>query len=336
MPLRNYGVLACRVIDRRREGAPDDTPHYQLHLTDSRGTHYRGAVNVLSQQAPSELLFLAIDDFRHPVTTQLPPPGSGWTELPSRPGTASLDFIRGNLFAPESMRELPPDVIGPDNDLSDRLDHYIERAIGDPTAALYVFGERWGPELNKRDKVFDFEPGNGVHDIHMNQGSVGSFRSTNGVWQDGALIIHFPAESRWVAVFLAFQSQAWHTDEQTGHPIEAAPVRPVLREAEVRILAAMVNPKGPAPERETVTLINASPESIDLNGWQLADENDHMLPLPPEHVAAGATIVVQGGNGFALGNRGGAITLLDPAGLKVDGVSYTEAEAQREGWTVSF
>ncbi|MFD0007943.1 DUF2278 family protein [Streptomyces sp. NPDC127178] len=336
MPLKNYGVLACRVIDRRREGAPDDTPHYQLHLTDGRGTHYRGAVNVLSQESPSELLFLAIDDFRHPVTAQLPPAGSGWTELQSRPGTASLDFIRGNLFTPESMRELPPDVIGPDNDLSDRLDHYIERAIGDPTAALYLFGERWGPERNKRDKVFDFEPGNGVHDIHMNQGSVGRFRSSNGVWQDGALILHFPAESRWVAVFLAFQSQAWHTDEQTGHPIETASARPVQCEAEVRILAAMVNPDGPAPERETVTLINASPESVDLNGWQLADEEDHMLPLPAEQVAAGATLVVQGGNGFALGNRGGAITLLDPSGLKVDGVSYTEAEARREGWTVSF
>jgi hypothetical protein len=37
-----------------------------------------------------------------------------------------------------------------------------------------------------------------------------------------------------------------------------------------------------------------------------------------------------------LGNRGGIITLLDNRGLKVDGVSYSEQQAQREGWTLVF
>ena len=336
MPLRNYGVLACRAVERRREAAPDNTPHYQIHLTDNAGIHYRAAVNVKSQVRPSDLLFVADDNFRHPVTRQLPAAGSGWTLLPSRPGTASLDFIRGNLFPPESVRPLPPDLPGLDNDLADMLDHHVERAIADPTVDVYVFGERYGPEPNEPDKVFGFLPGNGVHEVHMNQGSTGQFRPTNGVWQDGGLLLHFPAESRWVAVFLAFQSQAWHTDEETGHPIGTAPPRPVGRDASVRILAAMVNPVGPAPEHETVTLLNASPATVDLGGWRLADEQDHMLPLPAQALAAGTTTVVPGGNGFQLGNRGGAITLLDPAGLKVDGVSYTEEQSRREGWTVSF
>ncbi|MGW7437622.1 DUF2278 family protein [Streptomyces sp. NPDC054849] len=336
MPLQNYGVLACRIVGRRREGAPDDTPHYQLHLTDNAGTEYRGAVNVLSQQFPSELLFLSDEDFRHPVTGQLPEAGSGWTPLPRRPGGASLDFIRGNLFAPEAMRPLPPDVPGQDNDLSDRLDHYVVRATTDPTVAAYIFGERFGPERNKPDKVFGFLPGNGVHDIHMNQGSVGRFSSSNGVWQDGGLLMHFPSESRWVGIFLAFQSQAWHTDERTGHPIETAEPRPVERDASVRIVAALVNPAGPAPERETITLLNASPAPVELDGWMLADAQDHMLPLPAEAIPAGTTLTVSGGNGFELANRGGAITLLDRTGLKVHGVSYTEEQARREGWTVSF
>jgi hypothetical protein len=30
------------------------------------------------------------------------------------------------------------------------------------------------------------------------------------------------------------------------------------------------------------------------------------------------------------------ISLLDPAGLKVDGVAYTKDQADREGWTVTF
>jgi len=45
-----------------------------------------------------------------------------------------------------------------------------------------------------------------VHDIHMNQGNSGAFGRDDGVWQDGGLLMHFPGESRWVAVFLAFQA----------------------------------------------------------------------------------------------------------------------------------
>ncbi len=37
-----------------------------------------------------------------------------------------------------------------------------------------------------------------------------------------------------------------------------------------------------------------------------------------------------------LGDQGGLITLLDSAGLKVDGVAYTKAQACAEGWTVTF
>ena len=41
-------------------------------------------------------------------------------------------------------------------------------------------------------------------------------------------------------------------------------------------------------------------------------------------------------NDVALGNNGGAITLLDPRGLKVHGVSYTAEQSRNEGWTIVF
>lgn len=331
MTLRGYGVLAARAVDRRREGS-SDTPHYQIHLTDNAGTDYRAAVNVESQQTPSELLYLADDDLRHPVTELLPPAGSGWTALSSQPGKGGLDFIRGNLFDPASMRLLPPDIEGADNDLADLLDHYVQRAIADPTAALYLFGQRFGPEANIADKVFGFRPGNGVHDIHMNQGNSGRFRSDNGVWQDGALFVHLPAEDRWVAIFLAFQSQAWHTDDNTGHPIVTAPPR--SRDEPLRILAAQVNPSGPAPE--AVTVLNASPAPVDLQGWHLVDRDQQTLPLPAGPLQPGTTLSVTGGNGFRLGNQGGTITLLNPDGIKVHGVAYTARQAEREGRTITF
>jgi uncharacterized protein YukJ len=273
MPLHAYGVLSGRVRDTRREGATD-TPHYQIHMADDAGTSYRIAVNVQSQQSPSELLFLVLEDFHHPLTDALPAAGSGWTPLPSRPGGPNLDYIRANLFDPSTMRLLPPDVTGPDNDLADLLDHYVRRAMGDPQVVAYVFGERFGPEPTTADKVFGFRPGNGVHDVHMNQGNSSQFRRDDGVWQDGALLLHLAAESRWVAIFLAFQSQAWHTDDTTGHAIAGEQLRPERGTESVRIVAALVNPVGTAPEAETITLMNVSPSPVDLTGWRVADRGE--------------------------------------------------------------
>jgi hypothetical protein len=100
----------------------------------------------------------------------------------------------------------------------------------------------------------------------MNQGNIGQFQRDDGVWQDGALLIHFPAERRWVGIFLAFQSQAWHTDDVSGHAITPAPTTPPDQASAVQIVAALVNPVGPAPERVTVLLLNASPDAVDLTG----------------------------------------------------------------------
>jgi uncharacterized protein YukJ len=332
VPLKSYGVLSGAVTGARREGRTD-TPHYQIEIADDAGIHYRVAVNVESQQSPSELLYRVVEDFRHPITDALPT-ASGWTPLPPAPGGANLDFIRANLFDPTTMRLLPPDVSGPDNDLADLLDHYVFRATNAQDVRLYAFGERWGPEQGVRDKVFGFLPGNGVHDVHMNQGNSAAFRRDDGVWQDGGLLLHFGAEARWVGIFLAFQSQAWHTDDSTGHTIDGAPSP--QENAAVRIVGALVNPVGPAPEAEQVTLLNASPAAVDLTGWLLADRAKKTCPLPATRLATGATIVVPVTNGAQLGNKGGAITLLNADGLKVHGVSYSAQQSHDEGWTVVF
>ena len=152
MPLSAYGVLVARAVESRREGDVD-TPHYQIHVIDDAGTHYRIAVNVKSQQSPSELLYVVDDDFTHPILGLLPPAAGGWTLLPRGPGGPNLDFIRGNLFQRSDLRLLPPDLSGPDNDLADLLDLYVRRAIGDADARVYVFGERWPAEATVKDKV---------------------------------------------------------------------------------------------------------------------------------------------------------------------------------------
>jgi uncharacterized protein YukJ len=341
VPLTGYGVLAGRVLESRSEGGAD-TPHFQIRVRGG-GTDFRVAVNVLSQQSPSELLYVADEAFGHPQVQALPDLPDGFTALPSRLGGLALDYIRGNLFDRRAMRPLPATVPGPDNDLADKLDHYVSRAVADPAARLYAFGQRWGPEAGLPDKVFGFSPGNGVHDIHMNQGNTGRFRRDDGVWQDGGLLLHYPGQDQWVAIFLAFQSQAWHTDDQTGHTTPGLPTpgpAPVPGPAEpdhlVRIVAALVNPAGPAPEQETVTLINTSAQDLDLRGWTLLDQLKQPMLLEAITLPAGQTTRIPLRPPIQLGNQGGLLTLLNPAGLKVDGVAYTKQQAHAEGWTIVF
>lgn len=329
MPLKSYGVLAGRVVACHREGAADPTPHFQVHVR-AAGADHRIAVNVQSAQPPSELLYLVDDDFAHPVIADLETLPEGWTPLSPAPGGACLDYIRGNLFDPARMRLLPADAPGADNDLADLLESYLARAMGDPEATVFAFGERWGPDEGRPDPTFGFQPGSGVHDIHMNQGNGEQFASDDGVWQDGGLLLRFAATPRWVAVLLAFQSQSWHTDDRTGHALD------VQVEASVRVVAALVNPLGPAPENESVTILNVSPDEVDLTGWSIADRDKRRCPVPPVRLASGATLCVPLGEPVRMGNGGGAVSLLDADGLKVHGVAYSSEQARREGWTIVF
>jgi uncharacterized protein YukJ len=344
MPLKNYGVVKGRAIGSRPGTGP--SPHYQINVV-AGAAQYRVAVNVKSQLAPSELLYLVVEDFRHPLTVGLSELSDGFSEVPSRPGTIALDFIRGNVFHRSEMRPLPHSVPGPDNDLNEKVNAYVQRAVDDEDSTVYAFGERWGPEHNLRDRYFGFLPGNGVHDIHMNQGNVGRFTEQDGVWQDGGLLLHFPAmigsrgemlfPEQWVGIFLAFQSQAWHTDDVTGHTL--TPDQPVDEEPDgrIRIVAAMVNPGGDDAGRERVTLLNTTPDAIDLRDWSITDKKKRKTVLTGPQLGPGATaLVMLSGEGAQLSNDGGIITLLDREGLKIDGVSYTKEQGARQGWTIVF
>jgi uncharacterized protein YukJ len=335
--LRSYGVLAGRVVGTRAEGG-SDSPHFQVHV-HAAGVDYRVAVNVLSSLPPSELLYVADESFAHPLLVDLPALPDGFTPVPSTRGGLALDFVRGNLLDRTLMRPVPASSPGPDNDLADRIGHYTERAMADPDARVFAFGERWGPEPGKRDKVFGFAPGNGVHDVHMNQGNSGPFVRDDGVWQDGGLLLHFPREEQWVAVFLAFQSQSWHTDDSTGHALPGQPgpaPGPSDPHGVVRVVAALVNGRGPAPEVETVTLLNTAAAAVALDGWALVDRNGNRMPLPGGRLETGGTLRVTVAAPVQLGNGGGTITLLDDRGLKVDGVAYTRDQVSEDGVTVVF
>lgn len=329
--LHHYGVLKGKAVDRQL--ASSKSAHFQI-LLHAAGVQHRIAINVKSQLAPPEVLFYMDENFIHPVTGLLTHSALpvGYTRLDSKPGGLAPDFIRSNLFPVSEMRPVPPYTMMAGDDLNQKLDLYVQQAIKDPAAVIYAFGDKWGPEDNKPDQYFHFNPGNGIHDIHMNQGNSGSFKQDNGVYQDGALMIQLPSRNKWVAMFIAFQVQSFHTDNKTGHPLDDPKTADT-----VKIIAAMVNPPGNNTGKEFILLLNKSNKPVKLNGWKIADKDKLTDTIQGQTLAPHATATVHlSGQGAKLGNNGGLITLLDQGGQKIHGVSYTRQQAEQEGSLVQF
>ncbi len=348
MPLKNYSVLKGRAVESRF--ASGANPHYQVRLVDN-DSEYRIAINVQSQDT-SDLQYVLSSNWSHPLQDDLKALVPGLHPIPSRPGGLALDYIRGNIVDPRQFVQIPMSLPGPDNDLNEKLDHYVQRAMADEHSMVYAFGDAWGPE-NKRDTIFGFKPGAGIHDIHMNQGNDAGHRGDDGVWQDGGLIFEFPRQDQWVAIFLRFQSQAWHTDDKDGHTLAVETsgppsdrmmaMEPLTRfslptadrpDGLIRIVGALVNDIH-SPERETVTLMNTSSREIPLSGWKLADKLKNKMPLDGS-IGPGQTKTIAIAAPVTLSNQGGIITLIDDRGIKVDGVSYTRSQAKHPGWTLKF
>jgi hypothetical protein len=148
-------------------------------------------------------------------------------------------------------------------------------------------------------------------------------------------LIHLPSEDRWIAMFLAFQSQCWHTDDTAGHCTGNIGQPP--QDKSVVIIAATVNPVGNDPGMERVLLLNTMATSVNLNGWALADKNKVRHPLDGLVLEAGSVAALTlPGTTIQLSNQGGIITLLNREGLKVHGVQYTKNEVSEQGRTIVF
>lgn len=105
---------------------------------------------------------------------------------------------------------------------------------------------------------------------------------------------------------------------------------------DVRIVAALINPKGDDRGQETVTLLNLSPNEVDLSGWLLKDNLGNSLNLDGNLLAPGGTIVIKlAGTDVILSNRGGRIQLQNGQSL-VNEVSYTRDDVGNQGWTTVF
>ena len=349
MPIENYGIWVAKPVRVSAERAEQDprSPHIHLYYKEREddSAEFRASINVKSLSQISELVFWFIPNFQHPIVDKLLSLDRGFQQIPSQAGGVALDYIRGNLMDFRKGRVLPHDLPEERDDIIDYVIPELKAAI-ERNATVYLFGEPYS----------DMQ---GIHNIHMNQGSAGRFARYNGVWQDGGIIIHFPDESRFAAIFLAFASQAVHTDENTGNSLpgsqnfaellnydsgetEEEDEERIADDLRVAIIAALVNPIGSENqgdsnvEPEVVYLLNRSTRDISLKNWSLLNTNDVAFKILDETILDSGEIRKIIMKQVPLSNQGGLISLLDDRGNKVDGVSYTREQARKEGELVIF
>lgn len=127
MSLKNYSVLKGRPINNRPGSGAN--PHYSV-LVSADGEFHRIAINVQSSDG-SQVEFLVRSRFEHPITEALLHLEEGLHAVESAPGGVALDFIRGNLAQPWEFKPLPIIAPGPDNDLNEKVDAFVQRAMAD-------------------------------------------------------------------------------------------------------------------------------------------------------------------------------------------------------------
>ena len=246
------------------------------------------------------------------------------------------------MFDWHNGRALPASGSAAADDLQDFLTLYLEQCRAG-VGELYAFGAKFTQNLHKPidDEFGNLDGLHGVHDIHLNQGNAGAHAGDNGAFHDGGLILSYG--DRYVGLFLGFQTQRVPTDS-TGAPTAESQalgdlIGPptVIPTATVYLERALVNPSGSDPGREVVVIGNLATTTAVLDGWRLVDKNQRITNLAGEAVTAGASLLLQlDGSGVQLGNKGGNLLLVDPAGKQVDGVVYTAEDAGPEDRFIRF
>jgi uncharacterized protein YukJ len=225
MPIANYSVLAGRpTAGKVVSGA---SAHYQITM-QAAGGPFTVAVNIQSVDG-SEVLYAIEEGFTPPDLAALLALPMGMTALKSVAGGLALDYVRStvggvSMITKAQMTLLPKQGAkakglsveaeaiqrAKARALENAVVTLLNMTIADKDGVIYAFGSAF----SDKGRV------DGIHDIHMNQGNplAGGFNKDNGVWQDGALLIHLPSKATWTAVFIAFQTESWTTDS-VGNPV---------------------------------------------------------------------------------------------------------------------
>lgn len=199
MPIPHYGVWVATPTSFtvERDDVDFRSPHIYLKFKNYPHStrQFRAAINVKSIGPDSRLIYWLVNNLKKDFTKGLKDLERGFHPIVAGNG---LDYDRLHLvdFAEGTLLEY--DAPWPYNDIIDQVAPILRRAVESDNVTVYIFGSQFPHE-------------DGIHDIHMNQGSLGRF--DHGVGQDGGIIFHYHDTDRWEAIFLAFASQKIPTDE---------------------------------------------------------------------------------------------------------------------------
>ena len=105
----------------------------------------------------------------------------------------------------------------------------------------------------------------------------------------------------------------------------------------IKIIAALVNPKGHDPGFEKVLIINISPEEIELKDCRIQDKNGNTYDIPNQSLAPTENHwITLPAETAQLSNKGGSIALMDKKDTVIHKVLYTKDQASRQGATLLF
>jgi uncharacterized protein YukJ len=198
----NYSVLKGNPQPGQVTGSH---PHFGIPVQTGSGT-FTVDVNVQSFDG-SEVLYAIIQNFTPPHAAALLALPNGVTSLSCQPGAFARDYVRESINGAQMISRDAMTLLPIGDDIQDQV--ATNQAIQDENSALYAFGS----------SNADADGSSGTHNIHMNQGNpLNSHGQDNGIWQDGALFLYLPSQNQWIAVFLAFQTETWQTDDQ-GNPL---------------------------------------------------------------------------------------------------------------------
>ncbi|MCB0641793.1 MAG: S8 family serine peptidase [Phaeodactylibacter sp.] len=293
----NYGILTSRRAILNGNVAHPEVIGVSASSSQNRKSAYSNWGKEISVCAPS--------DNWHPIDPQQRMPGRGiWTTDNEDVGlgfTANSRYT-GSFGGTSSATPLVAGVAALVRSANPELTAREIKAIIEETA----------------DKIEDLQP-----DVILGN-TKGTYANGHSEWFGYGKVNAAKAVAR--ALELAGQGDT--NEDPVEPPVE-------VQDEGLYIVAALVNPTGYDTGKETVSILNARSEAVQLRSWMLRDNLSRTQILGDLLVEPGAfaTILL---SDIRLPNRGGSVQLESPTGRVVSAVSYTAEETGRSGWTLKF
>mgnify|MGYP001002466717 FL=1 len=200
--MEKYVMFRGKVIDKWYDF--DKRAHYHIVAMDDEGKRFDLAVNIgsiyekMNEIVSSNLKVYYDDSYscRKGIVRKMLLQKNGITECHK---DLYLDYIRMKLFPHEKMIQMKGfDVTS--IYLTGIIEKNVVQAMNNDDFEVIAFGRLYAN-------------GKGLHDIHMNQGSVDKFRKNDASYSDGGLFFRNRRDDKITAVFIAFITQSLNMPE---------------------------------------------------------------------------------------------------------------------------